>query len=87
MTYNLSAAFAVIAENTWAAIKGRRRLKVEWDHGPNGSHRSDEYKEELQHAVRQPGKVVRNVGDVDSEFRQGWQDRGVGVLRSATCPM
>jgi len=62
---------AVIAENTWAAIKGRRRLKVEWDHGPNGSHRSDEYKEELQHAVRQPGKVVRNVGDVDSEFAKG----------------
>src|SRR5271154_6026167 len=28
---------AVIADNTWAAMQGRRKLKIDWDHGPNVS--------------------------------------------------
>ena len=30
---------AVIADNTWAALKGRKALKVEWNDGPNASLR------------------------------------------------
>lgn len=30
----LAAGVAVLAENTWAAIKGRDKLKVEWNQGP-----------------------------------------------------
>jgi isoquinoline 1-oxidoreductase subunit beta len=30
----LAAGVAVLAENTWAAIKGREKLKVEWTPGP-----------------------------------------------------
>jgi isoquinoline 1-oxidoreductase beta subunit len=32
---------AVIARNTWAAIKGREALKVNWDDGPNAVYSSD----------------------------------------------
>lgn len=59
---------AVIAGNTWAAFQGRKKLKVAWDPGPNVSYTSSEYKKQLQAAARQPGKVVRNVGDVDKGF-------------------
>jgi isoquinoline 1-oxidoreductase subunit beta len=56
---------AVIAKNTWAAIKGREALKITWDNGPNGSHDSKAYRAQLEAAVKKPGKIERNVGDVD----------------------
>jgi isoquinoline 1-oxidoreductase beta subunit len=59
---------AVIADNTWAAFQGRKKLKVAWDPGDNAAYTSSEYKKQLQATARQPGKVVRNVGDVDKGF-------------------
>jgi isoquinoline 1-oxidoreductase beta subunit len=60
---------AVIARNTGAAIKGRDALKIVWDDGPNKSYNSDTYRAELEAAVRAPGQVVRNDGDVDAAFK------------------
>jgi len=54
---------AVVAKNTWAAIKGREALRLTWDAGPNGSYDSAAYKTRLQAAVRQPGKPGRTVGN------------------------
>ena len=62
---------AVIADNTWAAFQGRKKLQTEWDHGANVRYNSEEYKKELHATVREPGKVVRNQGDVDAEFAKG----------------
>jgi isoquinoline 1-oxidoreductase subunit beta len=62
---------AVIADNTWAAIKGREKLKVEWEAGENASYESAAYKQSLLETVRKPQKVARNVGDVDAEFAKG----------------
>ena len=59
---------AVIADNTWAAFQGRKKLKLEWDNGPNATHDSVTYKKELQETVRKPGRVERQVGDVDAAF-------------------
>ncbi len=60
---------AVIAKNTWAAIKGREALKLTWDDGPNASYDSDTYRATLEEAVRKPGKVVRQEGDVDAALK------------------
>ena len=57
---------AVIANNTWSAQQGRQRLKLEWDYGPNAGHDSAAYRAELEATAREPGKVVRDKGDVDS---------------------
>ena len=62
---------AVLADNTWAAIQGRRQLQIVWDNGPNASYNSDEFKRRLQETARKPGKVWRNQGDVDAEFAKG----------------
>jgi isoquinoline 1-oxidoreductase beta subunit len=62
---------AVIADNTWSAFKGRRKLQIDWDNGPNSSFDSDQFKKEMQETARKPGKVVRNIGDVDAEFAKG----------------
>jgi isoquinoline 1-oxidoreductase beta subunit len=55
----------VIAKNTWAAIKGREALKIEWDAGPNASYTSSTYRAQLEAAAGKPGKIVRNDGDAD----------------------
>ena len=57
---------AVVADHTWAAIKGRDALVVEWEHGPNASYDSDVYRQSLRAAVNAPGTVIRQVGDVDA---------------------
>jgi isoquinoline 1-oxidoreductase beta subunit len=62
---------AVVADNTWAALKGRRALKVEWNDGPNAGFESGAFKTKLLQTVAQPAKVVRNHGNVDAEFAKG----------------
>jgi isoquinoline 1-oxidoreductase beta subunit len=62
---------AVIANNTWAAMQGRKQLKVEWEAGENAGYESDAYKQSLLETVRKPQRVARNVGDVDAEFAKG----------------
>ena len=57
---------AVLAENTWAAMRGRKALKIEWDHGKNAVYDSEQYKQALSATVHEPGKQARNVGDVDA---------------------
>ena len=62
---------AVLADNTWAAMQGRKQLKIDWDNGANAIYNSDEFKRQLQETARKPGKVWRNQGDVDAEFAKG----------------
>jgi isoquinoline 1-oxidoreductase beta subunit len=62
---------AVIADNTWAALQGRKKLKIDWQDGPHASFDSDQFKQQLLETVRQPGKVARNLGNVDAEFSKG----------------
>ncbi len=62
---------AVIADNTWATFQGRRKLKIEWDDGPNASYNSATFKQEIQATARKPGRVARAHGDVDAAFAGG----------------
>jgi isoquinoline 1-oxidoreductase beta subunit len=62
---------AVVANSTWAALQGRRKLKVDWNDGAHGVFESDAFKKQLLQTVSQPAKVVRNLGNVDTEFAKG----------------
>ena len=55
---------AVIANGTWAALQGRRALKVTWSASPNDTHDSVKHRAELQASARAPGRVARKQGDV-----------------------
>ena len=57
---------AVVAANTWAAIKGREALTIEWDDGPNAGYDSVAFRAQLEAVTKQPGQVVRNQGDADA---------------------
>lgn len=55
---------AVIAANTWAALRGREALVIEWDDGPHAAYDSEAFRAELETAARSAdGLVVRNQGD------------------------
>jgi len=63
------AGVAVIAKNTWAAMKGRDALKIAWDDGPNASYSSDTYKRMLEGNAAKTGKIERNVGDAEAALK------------------
>ncbi len=56
---------AVLATNTWAAIRGRAALAIDWEHGPNASYDSAAFRDGLHRALQSPGVTLREVGDVD----------------------
>ena len=66
LLFNLLGGVAVLANNTWAAQKGREALEIEWDRGANGSHESEAYKEDLLRSVAAPGNTVLNRGDANA---------------------
>src|SRR6202162_2141154 len=48
---------AVIADNTWAAFQGRKKLNISWDNGANEIYDSEPYKNELRETSHNPCKV------------------------------
>ncbi|BDB29319.1 xanthine dehydrogenase family protein molybdopterin-binding subunit (plasmid) [Cupriavidus sp. P-10] len=68
--FNPLGGIAVIARNTWAAMKGREALVLEWDDGRNAAYDSEAYKSTLEKAARAPAKVMRNDGDTTQALAQ-----------------
>ena len=62
---------AVIANNSWTALQGRKKLKVEWDLGEHAAYDSAAYKQAMLDTARKPGRVARETGNVDTEFAKG----------------
>lgn len=63
--FNPLGGVAVIANSTWAAISGRRALKVTWSESPNDGYDSVAYKAEIQASARSAGTVMRDLGNAD----------------------
>ncbi len=61
----------VVADSTWAAMKGRDALQIAWDRGAAVSESSEHMRQALRSAATKPGKRVRNDGDVDAAFSNG----------------
>jgi isoquinoline 1-oxidoreductase subunit beta len=61
---------AVVARDTWSAIKARNTLKIQWEDGVHGTYDSKAYRAELEQAARKPGKVLRDVGDLEGAMKQ-----------------
>jgi isoquinoline 1-oxidoreductase subunit beta len=57
---------AVIADNSWAAMQGRKALEIKWDEGPNAGESSEALQKQFLDNAAKPGKIVRNDGDADS---------------------
>ena len=55
---------AVVAKNTWAAIKGAKELKVKWTKSDHSSYDSKKYRQELEKIAKGPGTTVRKQGNI-----------------------
>ncbi len=64
------SGIAIVAKDTWIATKARKTLKIDWDDGPHGSYDSKAYRAQMLESSRQPGTVLRQVGDVRRRPRQ-----------------
>jgi isoquinoline 1-oxidoreductase beta subunit len=61
-----AGGIAVVAENTWAAFKGREALDITWDHGPHANENSADLRKQLLDATSSSGKKIADHGQVDS---------------------
>src|SRR5215470_1926050 len=57
---------AVVADNSWAAMEGRKALKIEWDNGPNAAESSESLHKQFLDNAGRPGKPYRHDGDADA---------------------
>ncbi len=64
--FNPLGGVAVLATNTWAATRARRRLAIEWDLGPNAEYDSAAYREALVETSHQDGSPILSRGDVEA---------------------
>ena len=62
----ISNGVAVVADNTWAAMQGRRALEIKWDEGPNAMQSSAAISRMFAELVTQPnGAAARKDGDAE----------------------
>ena len=67
----ISRGVAVIADNTWSAMEGRRALQVQYDEGKNANLSSASIRELFVNLAEKPGAVARNSGDVNAAMANG----------------
>lgn len=68
-TAAIHAGVAVVATNTWAAMQGRKALKVEWNPGPHAQESTASYTTFMRDAVSKTGaEIVNTIGDPDGEL-------------------
>jgi isoquinoline 1-oxidoreductase subunit beta len=66
---NSAAGVAVVAESTWAAIEGRRALKISWEKGPGGDESTESLRKlMLKQALAPPSFIAVNRGDALKEL-------------------
>ena len=59
----LASGVAVVATSTWAAIKGREALQIEWTASANANDSSDKFWAENREMLKGDGQIVLDDGD------------------------
>jgi CO/xanthine dehydrogenase Mo-binding subunit len=70
----------VLADNSWAAIQGRRALDITWDEGPHAAESSQSLRQQFIDNASKPGKIVRNDGDADAAISSALAGKRVDIV-------
>src|SRR5262249_4118967 len=62
----VATGVAVVADNTWSAMQGRRALQITWDEGPNATESSANIRQMMIDAASKPGAEARKAGDAEA---------------------
>ncbi len=74
---------AVVADSSWAALKGREALAIEWLPGDNAGYETASYRAQLRDSLTRPGKSRLLRGEVMAEL----EGEGTLVEASYETPM
>lgn len=72
----IAPGVAVLAQDTWSALKGRDKLKLTWKPGPHPDASTDQLREDavkLLQSEAEPTTHVRGDGDIDKAEKQAHQ--------------
>ena len=61
---------AVIADNYWAAVQGRKVLSIKWDYQGNENFNSKDYDQSLRDLSKKEGVVDHEKGDFDKAYSE-----------------
>jgi len=62
----ISSGVAVLADNTWSAMEGRRALEIQWDEGRNANLSTAGIRKMFADLAEKPGAVARNDGNAEA---------------------
>lgn len=69
----ISDGVAVVADNTWSAMQGRKALDVQWDLGPNANVTTESIFQNFASALEKPGVVAHKKGDAAGALQKAAQ--------------
>jgi len=78
----LASGVAVVATSTWAAMKGRKALKIEWNDSPSVNDGSETFWENNRELLKGDGQVVLDEGD----FSKAIADASTVLVRQYQVP-
>ena len=78
----ISNGVAVVADNTWAAMQGRRALDVKWDEGPNANATSESISKLFADQMEKSGAEARKEGDAASRANRGAAQKSEAVYEA-----
>src|SRR5208282_2926835 len=67
----VSGGVAVIADNTWNALQGRKQLEITWDEGANGAVSTASISRMFEEKTQMPGANARKEGDAAAGLASG----------------
>jgi isoquinoline 1-oxidoreductase beta subunit len=69
LTANLATGIAVLADDTWSAIKGREALEIVWNQGPYVEESSARLDEQCARLLAGTGRRLRDDGNLDAALQ------------------
>jgi isoquinoline 1-oxidoreductase beta subunit len=69
----LAHGVAVVATSTWAAIKGRKALKVKWSESPSRNDSSEKFWRQNREMLAKEGQIVHDQGDFPAAIKAAKQ--------------
>lgn len=74
----ISSGVAVVADDTWSALEGRKALKVTWNEGAHARLSSEDISRTLRKAAEKDGRSLRVAGDAEAALAQAETKLEVG---------
>ena len=67
--FEIESGLAIVAKNTWTALKAGKQIEIKWDEGEAAGLDDEKIRKDLIHASKEKGAVVRKEGNVKKALK------------------